>query len=521
MQHTDRDERAEQALFRLLQASDWDQQFVPNSFRRGRRYAADGHVDPEWEVTFTPAGLGLSGAVLGSGRDWYEVQVAVLQQRDRTAVLGTCECPVGYQCKHVVALVADFMSTMSAELGQPPPGVQPQASGAAVEHGWKHWLDLLALAQQGLALDRVEPDRRLGLFIDTELGHPWSRLVVQAAWLRPSKSKVNPRLVDPKEVYWSQHRLSPAPEEGWDPWLEEQLMLLLQVPTHLRYSDFRGSWSSLSRPFHPRVLHALLDAADGPAVFHNSQKGPRLRLGPRRALRTRWQSDISGSQRLVTEFDDGVPLSAQRSLALVGDELWYQEPDAGVMAPVDGSPQLAALAGHAPPLPADKAPWLAEQMSRRTGLPAGLEPPPGIETEHLSGVAPELVLTVGVVVMEGRGWPPQQHELGSAVVAFDYDGISLPDDGTATGRVVREDRLLTVDRDREAEQTLLGSLPLALVRQEDLTARAGLPSPRDNPRLLLSNLDDDLPASLEAWPEALANPMDWWTGRRGRTSATN
>lgn len=509
MKDVDPDETAELDLFALLQSFDWLDQFDHNSVDRGRRYAADGRVSPDLEVIESAAGIGLSGSVRGSRRREYDTVAIVIESGGGTRVLVQCDCPVGYQCKHGVALIQAFLDDMGAIFG-----AQPSASGSAarsrlVEQSWRRWLEQLAQTHQGPSFP-LESGRQLALFIDTEMAQPLLKLIAAAVWLRPSKGKSRSRLVDPKEIHWFEDRLAPAPAEGWDPLLEENLMLLLQVGSQRQVYGNRVPSARLSRPFHGRVLRALLEADNGPVVFFGKQTGPRLALGPLRTLRVRWQEGAAGAQRLDTEIEGETALSAQHVLAMVGDELWYLDPGTGVLGPVDGAPALAAWAAKAPPLPVDKIPWLAGQMLRQPGLPAELAAPAALQTVHLPEVEPALAMKMGVVVLEDRAWPPRRTELGCGELYFDYQDVSLPDDGTATDRVVSNGRLVVVTRDRQAEQDLLERLPEALLRLAELTARAGEPQPPEHARMILFNHTTVAPRNAESWTKTLAAPQQWW-----------
>ncbi|HET9692351.1 MAG TPA: DEAD/DEAH box helicase [Acidimicrobiales bacterium] len=74
------------------------------TWRRGRRYAADGAVlEQEWDATGTE-GVGL---VDGSGPEPYRVAVHLERGRDGrlTGLDSECTCPVAVHCKHAVALL--------------------------------------------------------------------------------------------------------------------------------------------------------------------------------------------------------------------------------------------------------------------------------------------------------------------------------------------------------------------------------------------------------------------------------
>ncbi|MDZ7826140.1 MAG: hypothetical protein U5R48_09165 [Gammaproteobacteria bacterium] len=421
---------------------------------------------------------------------------------------GDCDCPVGVQCKHCAALIQTFLSAVEVEQGA---GTSPAvaASDKRVEQSWLRWLDELATLHRAFDASRVEPERRLGLLIDSEPGHPLPHLRVAAVWLRPSRSKAWARLVDPRAIQWNGSQLDPAPAEGWDPVVEEPLGLLLADARPERFGS-GTAWSSLTRPWQARALQTLLEAPGGPTAFLARHTGPQLAPGPRRQLRVQWRSDADGVQHLQAELEGDHPLTDQCRLSMAGNELWYLDPEAGVMGPVEGSPALAVRAQQAPPIPEHKVAWAAEQMRRLAELPPGLDPPAAMETVELPRVAPGLVVTLGVIVLESRHPSMPDHEFGHASLAFEYGEVRFPQDATESDRVVRYGRVFSVSRDRKAEAALLDRLPAELVRLDALTKCAGLPPPREEPGARLLCLAEDLPASLDAWSGVIAAPEQWW-----------
>lgn len=75
----------------------------PRSFERGRAYAHRGRVV---EVAWDPDGAALTGSVVGQGA-LYETAAFFVGGRDGALEFedGECTCPVGYNCKHVAAMV--------------------------------------------------------------------------------------------------------------------------------------------------------------------------------------------------------------------------------------------------------------------------------------------------------------------------------------------------------------------------------------------------------------------------------
>jgi superfamily II DNA or RNA helicase len=93
----------------------------PRSFERGRTYAHSGRV---LEAAWEPGGEALSGSVAGQGAVY--ATTAFFARRGETLVLegGECSCPVGYNCKHVAAIVV-AATDLGPRLSPPPRRLQP------------------------------------------------------------------------------------------------------------------------------------------------------------------------------------------------------------------------------------------------------------------------------------------------------------------------------------------------------------------------------------------------------------
>lgn len=96
----------------------------PSTYVRGLMYAQHGAVmDVAWEAN---GGI-ITGAVVGSARQPYSTVAFVRPAGPGNYVFveGRCTCPVGFDCKHVVALVATALS--AGLTGARPPQPQPAA----------------------------------------------------------------------------------------------------------------------------------------------------------------------------------------------------------------------------------------------------------------------------------------------------------------------------------------------------------------------------------------------------------
>ncbi|MCL4193605.1 MAG: SWIM zinc finger family protein [Thermoguttaceae bacterium] len=94
---------------------DLDDWVGPRSVERGRRYQESGQVH---ELALTDDGKLLAWV---QGGDRYATEVELLPERndDAERLQSRCTCPVGFACKHAVAVVGEFLA-VSAEGKEPP-----------------------------------------------------------------------------------------------------------------------------------------------------------------------------------------------------------------------------------------------------------------------------------------------------------------------------------------------------------------------------------------------------------------
>lgn len=96
---------------------DLDEWVGPRSVERGRRYQESGQVH---ELALTEDGKLLAWV---DGGDRYATEVELLPEQDDDAerLQSRCTCPVGFACKHAVAVIAEYLEALAA--GNKPPVV--------------------------------------------------------------------------------------------------------------------------------------------------------------------------------------------------------------------------------------------------------------------------------------------------------------------------------------------------------------------------------------------------------------
>jgi uncharacterized Zn finger protein len=86
----------------LITEKDVRERYRANYVERGERYQRDGHIASLWSTDH-----GLVGLCHGSEPEPYRVEVAINQYAEIGGSL--CSCPIGGDCKHVVALLLEFI----------------------------------------------------------------------------------------------------------------------------------------------------------------------------------------------------------------------------------------------------------------------------------------------------------------------------------------------------------------------------------------------------------------------------
>jgi len=147
--------------------------FDPGSIARGRQYAATRRVLSAEAGPSGPDAVEIRGSVAGTRNAPYRVRIRI----DEGTIDARCECPVGHQCKHAVAVL---LAIRAAESMRPVPA--PPA--------WQRSLDqVLEPLEQGAAA----PPARKRLALQFEIPVPTRRRyrshaeAAQRLWLRPMR----------------------------------------------------------------------------------------------------------------------------------------------------------------------------------------------------------------------------------------------------------------------------------------------------------------------------------------------
>ncbi len=422
--------------------------------RRGVEYQARGHVV---SADADPNGAAVSGIVAGSGGRAYHQDIAVeWAVNGRLAeVNGSCTCPVGWNCKHVVAVLVSLGRQLRSRTDALPVGRQVH-DGLSWE--LQQWLERMAAMPpedtEGEDYPANVKDRIAYVIVRDFAGPP--RVEVLKTRLLASgdlSARATSYAAGNARQYGAAKFLRPS---------DLQILPMLSNNPHYgvggggyRLPDGRGGQWLMSEIV--RTGRARLGAVDGLSLSD----------GPPQHAEFAWVTTPSGQQVIRAMTGDGAHLTP-----LAFAPPWYVDMATGACGLLETgmAPVRAAALASAPPVD----PKVAHQVAGRLGALLGAPVPMPVQPrrEEIRSVPPQPVLRLMALasysnLVGGRrrqqfGYERPVQTLPAVCPSFDYGGlrcVPAPD----TGRVapleqVEPGLVRLVHRDMAVERTALDDL---------------------------------------------------------------
>jgi superfamily II DNA or RNA helicase len=337
------------------------------AFAQAQSYQEDGRVSV---TTINPERSLIGGTVRGSATLPYRVSVilarAHLRGAWRTSFTGACSCPVGFNCKHVGALLLAYLEGNGAGARVVAP-IAPKPAPPTLSYEAARWLETL---EQSLKRGGEEygPDIRHRLIYVLTLapdgiGVQRFRVAVVTVGL----------LKDGRFSQAQRHPLDPATPLRGTPAkyvTERDLAILRRLD---RINAYTGVYGRDGRMLVGAEAADLLPGllATGRCRWQ-SVDGPVLAEGPARQGGVGWQPTEDGRQRPIVTASPG-------TLVGVLTPPWYVDPEQAVCGPLEldiAAPLVAAFLA-APPLAREEADLVRARLAKTTvTLPMPVELPP-------------------------------------------------------------------------------------------------------------------------------------------------
>lgn len=501
-------------LMLILKSGHWKHVFDTTSMRHGEALLRQSKVVQE-SLEAAAQTYYLKGYVNEKSR--YYVQVCVEQQPYMPKIVTTCECPVGTNCKHGVALLLTFIEEMALNYpkqdnkGHVTAGSDPDHDS---EEQWRQWLTRINTPDQPTT-ERAEDERRLALIVQLNTPFQSANLRVAPVWLRPSrtimqKNAANKQWVDPVDLKHEASSLKPAPANGWKGDIEEALLLVMQRGASRYLGSKAVEEYTVETDLQQRALIRLLESSERPLILHGKQTGEKLSYEPDRTLKMEWQLDKDNMQRPIALLDD-TPVDRHRiKLFTAGNALWHLDLNRASLGPVEGDAKLFTQLQYAPGLPPEKSSWLERYLRQSPSYPKGFHAPAAPKQRRIKEIAPTLSMHISMMTLRKTLSQAQTYMLGTGALRFVYDGIELPPADTKEVCIQQADKLVYITRHLEAEKTLLQQLPSDMAPLKALLGKVSQQQSIFDPdsRVLLKK--KTMPRVMDEWPDHLASPQQWW-----------
>ena len=383
-------------------------------FKRNRVKAITEISDKKGDV------LDISGEVAGSGRNVYRTTVSVKPTLFGTEVSSWCSCPVGYNCKHGVALLFTFLNTMAQQMD----GLSEGGSFFGGDYV-DNWLDYIESNEQADSLQTQDEQLKL---LQTAQYHVIYILNLVTAEFEDDDAGLVLRVMKARVLkkggYGREYNLRSYSDitnhYNENLFCEE---IDKEIVEALKIFDSSSYYYSpeLNQDFFPKgeigeiILKKVLQTG---RAFWQTQKSSALSQGSPRNIEFNWQDQ---GDKLTLDITSTPPIQNIFTL----ERLHYvdtQNAQCGVLTHDSLRDEQIHYFLAAPPIPKEKAQVASERLlhilpEAEMPLPA----PINIENIKIEGVKPiiQLKLHAEPVPAFGDDTPKLIH---LASLSFNYDG---------------------------------------------------------------------------------------------------
>ncbi len=412
----------------MIPLSSLQRLFDAATFSRGAVYQREGRVSALQAQRLTNGAIRLSATVRGSHRIPYAQRIQFQRGGNTLSALsGECDCPVGFNCKHVAAVLIEWVlsaaqpstptttPTLTARrVPSDPEFTPPQAAVPALSPSLQALLSRLsdAAAVDGGDVYPETVRKRLLYVLRLDSGAGGAEAVVQP--LSVSIRKDGAFGADEKPYGFEQIRTLTTVKFVTP---SDRTILTSLAQNTMAMAGRRDEGSLLRGEWSGWLVERMLKT--GRLHWQDFRANPPLRSGPTRRGTACWVADERGRQRF------SIALDSPAALTLPTTPLLYVDRESGECGAVEADirPHLAAALLSAPSLPpGEVAAFVAGVES--LGLPLPTRPAAPTQTETRR-VTPRPLLRLGQAT---RPYTPYAYgmtvsdKVAVAALGFDYAG---------------------------------------------------------------------------------------------------
>jgi superfamily II DNA or RNA helicase len=407
------------------QITDW---LTPHTVAKAREYA---HAVSElrWLAADT-----LGGWVQGTRTRPYDVRAQFHDVDDNMWVDGECTCPVGFNCKHVAALLIANLEKMP----KPQPGVRPELVS---------WLE-------GFRARRTTAQRGDKKSTATRPSHALAYVLSLTYDRHPEV-----------QLYKARRSVDGTIRAIDDAWSNVGAALV-KPPKFVADEDLpilRGLWLGRTREDYGRfvlrggtgaaVLHKLIDTGRAFAEPVADLMPAALRASPARRGQIEWEPQPNERLRPVLRTDPPA------TMVFATEPLWYVDAQSGEVGTVElpfCAPDLADYLSM-PPISLAEAP-LVGAVLREIAPDLPLPPAHDASAVRVIDTEPVPVLSLNTLPTHTAAWSSRGLQTGAldfATLSFDYGEVRLDAHDSATLHRTARGEVVQLRRNADQEKRRL------------------------------------------------------------------
>ncbi len=439
----------------LLLTQNLIRQYIGSSaYAKGAEYSDEGRVIA-WDQTEAGA---IHAKVRGNQREPYSQKIYV----NGKVISGSCNCPVGYNCKHVAAVLIEIMHESQVDITsmtakRPPP--RP-----VLPYELSTWLQNMKAAQTKAdeisrqAASRADSNAFIVYLVSPLQQYQFQKTVsIKPCFTQFRKDGAISRTVKNIDVDALLRESLPAVVTADD----AAICKLIKLCKADAYSPMTNKGYSLTGPMLNEVLDAMLATN---RVRLEKTDGLQLIAGTQRGASFTWQENDDGDFKLSASTTGG-------SDVICANPPLYLDRNTGELGRLDfGLTQAEVTAlSLAPPIKRQDVEPFREVLKQSGSRLAAIAPPEPTPVERITGKPVPHLELFGLTLKKplGYSWsyprkqvPPGEQTLGLARISFEYpQGISVSaGDSRTTLRKRVDSRLIEIIRDTSTEKRFLKAL---------------------------------------------------------------
>ena len=403
-------------------------------FTRGKRYEQENRIRSiSWDVENNKTFL--RGSVAGSHGLVYEQRVYIHSNPLR--IEGLCGCPVGINCKHVIALLIRGMKHF---------GDYPAVHTNPLTPDLRQWLNTVTTLQKA-PKDKNEYPKTIRNRLIYVISHGYRGLSLSLFTVALLK---NGDFSKTSQKSYSISSFNGRQIPQYIRPIDVEIIRLIQ------YGDSINIYSSIGglRLEGEEGYEILKKVLSTKRVYWNTTGGPKLSMGEDKEAVLSWSAETDGKQKpfleVPTEKDLIIcPLNPPHYIDTLKGEVGLLKTKA--------SPDLSVAFLKAPSVLPEQVESFSKEMEKRfsdTGLPV----PHVLKEERRQGDKPIACLKLFMGdVYEEKNW--DLIEVPMAKLSFDYKGHKIPWNGVSPDTTfVEKETLVTLKRHQTAERAFLKQL---------------------------------------------------------------